>query len=404
MKFLLLGGAGTMAKYVLEKVLSDGAFEEVIVADYNGEAAEKVVAANIDSGTQLRAVQADVHDKKQLIELMNEVDVVGNCTGPYYLLLEPVMDAFFESNCKKYVDLCDDIEAIENVQTEENIQKAKELDKTIIIGLGGSPGVIPVEIMYGSSLMDDVEDVQLSMLLDELEEGGTAVWDHMFENFAGEVATYENGEVKVVDGLSDVIEYSFPEQVFGDVGTVKLYDLGHPEVFTLPQALPNIQNIKIKCAYYPPASMDFIVGLERVGLLNADEVEVDGQKIAPRNILLEKMKDTVMNPEFEGGFVKEVRDPKDYGTGTVIDVYGTKDGNKVHFQSAFQTDMGTVTGYPMAVGAKMLTEGKLTETGIMIPENAIPEAERKDFVDEVYQSIEDAGHPCEKVASVTYGL
>lgn len=404
MKLLLIGGAGTMAKFVLEKVLTDGAFDEVIIADYNGEAAEKVVAENTNSNVQLTASQVDVHEKEKLIELMNKADVVGNCAGPYYLLLEPVMDAFFESECKNYVDLCDDISAIEVIQTEENIQKAKDLDKTIIIGLGGSPGVIPVEIMYGASLMDEVEDVQLSMLLDELEEGGTAVWDHMFENFAGQVSTFENGEVKVVDGLSDVTEYSFPEQVFGNIGTVKLYDLGHPEVFTIPQALPNIQNIKIKCAYYPPASMDFIVGLERVGLLDAKEIDINGQKIAPRTLLLETMKDTVMNPEFEGGFVKEVRDPEDYGTGTVIDVYGTKDGNKVHFQSAFQTDMGTVTGYPMAVGAKMLVENKITETGIMIPETAIPEAERKEFVDEVYQSIKEAGHPCQKIAHVTFGL
>lgn len=335
---------------------------------------------------------------------MNQVDVVGNCTGPYYLLLEPVMDAFFDSNCKNYVDLCDDIEAIEKVQTEENIQKAKELGKTIIIGLGGSPGLIPVEIMYAASLMDDVEHIQLNMLLDELEEGGVAVWDHMFENFAGTVATYEDGEVKVVDGLSDVIEYTFPEEVFGDIGTVKLYDLGHPEVFTIPQALPNVKNIKIKCAYYPPASMDFIVGLERVGLLNASEVNVNGQQVAPRKVLLETMKDTVMNPDFEGGFAKEVREPKDYGTGTVIDVFGTKDGKKVHFQSAFQTDMGTVTGYPMAVGARMLVENKISETGIMIPETAIPEAVRKEFVDEVFQSIEKAGHLCRKTANVTYGL
>lgn len=404
MTLLLLGGAGTMAKYVLEKVLTDDAFEEVIIADYDGDAAEKVVEANKESKTQLTAVQADVHEKEKLTELMNKADVVGNCTGPYYLLLKPVMDAFFESDCKKYVDLCDDISAIEIIQTEENIQKAKALDKTIIIGLGGSPGVIPVEIMYGASLMDEVEDVQLSMLLDELEEGGTAVWDHMFENFAGQVSTFENGEVKVVDGLSDVIEYTFPEQVFGDIGTVRLYDLGHPEVFTIPQALPNVQNIKIKCAYYPPASMDFIVGLERVGLLDASEVDLNGQQVAPRKLLLETMKDTVMNPDFEGGFVEEVREPKDFGTGTVIDVYGTKDGNKVHFQSAFQTDMGTVTGYPMAVGAKMLIENKITETGIMIPENAIPEEERKEFVDEVYQSIEEAGHPCQKIAHVTYGL
>lgn len=404
MKLLLLGGAGAMAYYVLEKALNDGAFEEIVVADYNEEAAKKVVEENKNENVKLTAVKADVHEKDSLVKLMNEADVVGNCTGPYYLLLEPVMDAFFESDCKNYVDLCDDIEAIEKIQTEENIQKAKDLDKKIIIGLGGSPGVLPVEIMYASSLMDHTETIQLSMLLDELEEGGVAVWDHMFENFAGTVATYEDGKVVDKKGLSEVIEYDFPKEIFGNIGKVKLYDLGHPEVFTVPQALKDVKNIKIKCAYYPPESMDFIVGLERIGMLDSEEVEVEGKKVSPRKVLLETMKDTVMSDDFEGGFSREVREPEDYGTGTTIDVYGTKDGNKVHFQSAFQTEMGTVTGYPMAIGARYLVEGKIEDTGVMIPELAIPEGLRKDFVDEVFNSIEENGHLCRKVSSVKYDL
>ena len=404
MKLLLLGGAGAMAHYVLEKALDDGAFDEIVIADYNEEAAKKVANENQRNKVKLTAVKADVHDKETLIQLMNEADVVGNCTGPYYLLLEPVMDAFFESECKKYVDLCDDIEAIEKIKTDEKIEKAKKLDKTIIIGLGGSPGVLPIEIMYASSLMDHTETIQLSMLLDELEEGGVAVWDHMFENFAGTVATYEDGKVVDKKGLSEVIEYDFPEEIFGDIGRVKLYDLGHPEVFTIPQALPDIENIKIKCAYYPPKSMDFIVGLERTGMLSSEEEDVEGKKVSPRKVLLETMKDTVMNDDFPGGFSTEIRQPADYGTGTTIDVYGTKDGKKVHFQSAFQTEMGTVTGYPMAIGARYLVEGKIKETGVMIPELAVPKDLRKEFVDEVFNSIDENGHLCRKISSVKYDL
>lgn len=400
MKILVLGGAGAMAGFSIEKLLADDFFEEIIVADYD-EAAAKGKVESLNNKV-LSAVGVDVHDKEALVELMNSVDVVANCTGPYYLLLEPVMDAFFDSDCKKYVDFCDDIEAMEVVMTDENQQLAKDQGQTIIIGLGGSPGVLPVEIMYGASLMDKVETVQLNMLLDELEEGGVAVWDHMIENFQGQIAVYENGELIEREGFSDVIEYTFPEEIFGDVGTVKLYDLGHPEPLTIPQVLPDIENVYVKCAFYPPAGMDYVVEMNNQGFLSSEKVEVDGVEVSPRGVFLKMLENTVMNPDYPGGFQPEGREPEEYGTGTVIDIIGTKDGKEAHYRSAFQTDMGTVTGYPLAVGAILLGKDEINEPGIMIPEEAIKN--RKEFVDDVFNSIKDLGHPCKKIADMTYGL
>lgn len=400
MKLLILGGAGTIASLVIYQLIADDYFDEIVVSDYNEASAEKVVRGL--NNPKLKASKADVFDKARLLELMNEADVVANCTGPYYLLLEPVMDAFLDSDCLNYIDFCDDIEAIEAVMTPENQKRSKDKGQHIIIGLGGSPGVIPVEIMYGASLMDEVETVQLSMLMDELEEGGPAVWDHMFENFYGDVTTYEDGKLKTVKGFSDLVEYDFPKEVFGDIGKVKLYDLGHPEVFTIPQALPNVKNIKIKCAFYPPEGMDYVIEMDRQGFLDTKPVKVGEVEVSPRLVFLKLMENTVMNPEYPGGFQPEGRAVEDYGTGTVIDVYGTKDGKKAHFQSAFQTNMGTVTGYPLAVGARLLAEGKIEGLGMMIPEVAI--TDQGSFVNEVFDSIRDLGHPMKKTAHIKYGL
>ncbi len=400
MKLLLLGGAGAMAGYTLEKLLADNFFQKIVVADYNKEAAEeKVESLGHDV---LTAVGIDVHDKEALVNLMNDADVVANCTGPYYLLLEPVMEAFFESSCKKYVDFCDDIEAMEAVITDENKKRATEQGQTIIIGLGGSPGLLPVEIMYGASLMDKADTVQLNMLMDELEEGGVAVWDHMLENFQGKIAVYEDGELVEREGFEEVIEYTFPEEIFGEIGTVKLYDLGHPEPLTIPQALPEIENVYVKCAFYPPAGMDYVVEMNRQGFLSTEKVEVDGTEVSPRGVFLKMLENTLMNPDYPGGFQPKGREPEDYGTGTVIDIYGTKEGKKAHFRSAFQADMGTLTGYPLALGAILLGKGEINEPGIMIPEEAIKD--RKEFVDEVFHSIKELGHPVKKVAEITYGL
>lgn len=400
MKLLVIGGAGHMSSSSLEKVVADDYFEEVIIADYNLEAAEDKVKEIGKSN--YRAAQIDVYDKPKLVELMNQVDVVANGAGPYYLLLEPVIEALFESTCKNYVDICDDISAINDVMTDENKKRAKEQDMRIIIGLGGSPGVIPVEVMYGASMMDDVHEAGLYMVMDELVEGGPAVWDHMYENFNGKIDIFEDGELKQVEGLTREEYYDFPEEIFGDLGRAKVYDLGHPEVFTLPQALPNIKNIPIKVTIFPIEAMELIKDFNTQGLLNAEEIEVDGTKISPRKVLLELTKETQLNPDYKGGLHDSYRGPNEIITGSIIEVHGTKDGKPVTYRSGFSTPMGPITGYPMAVGARMLAEGEIETTGMMIPEFAITDPGK--FVHEVFNSIKDTDHFLRRFARVTYDL
>ena len=130
---LLVIGAGHMSSAALEKIVADDYFEEVIIADYNLDAAENRVKEI--GKDKYRAVQVDVFNKEDLVELMDEVDVVANGAGPFYKLLEPVIDALFESTCKNYVDICDDISAINDVMTEENKKRAKEQDIELLLDL-----------------------------------------------------------------------------------------------------------------------------------------------------------------------------------------------------------------------------------------------------------------------------
>lgn len=396
MKLLAIGGAGFMTQSALEKIVADDFFDEVIIADYNLEGAQAVVK-NIGND-KYRAEQVDVMDKERTLELMNQVDVVMNGAGPFYRLLEPIIDAFLESSCKNYVDICDDISAIEDVMTDENKAKAKENGQSIILGLGGSPGIIPVEIMYAATMMDDVHEAGLYMIMDELVEGGTAVWDHMYENFNGQVTIYEDGKLQEVEGLSRVEEYTFPDEIFPGVGTTEVYDLGHPEVFTLPEGLPNIKDIKIKCTIYPTPVMELLKNFNTQGLLDSKAIEVDGEEVVPRNVLLKLIEKTQLNPEYEGGLHPSHRGPQEVVTGSIIEVHGTKDGKPVMYQSGFSTPMGVITGYPMAVGARMMAEGDIKETGIMIPEIAITNPEK--LVNDVFDSIEDSPHFLKRFAKI----
>ena len=88
MRIVVLGGAGAQAAYAVKKILADGAFDDVVLADYD-EAKVKAYAEELDD-ERVTAVQADVLEKEPLLELMNTADVVANCTGPFYKLLPPI--------------------------------------------------------------------------------------------------------------------------------------------------------------------------------------------------------------------------------------------------------------------------------------------------------------------------
>ena len=400
MKILILGGAGAQAAYAIEKILKDGAFDEVVLADYDEERA-KAKAASLEDD-RVSAVHCDVLDKEPLIELMNQADVVANCTGPYYKLLPPTIDAFMESDCKKYVDFCDDIAAFEEVMTDEAKQEAIDKGKSIIIGLGGSPGLIPVEIMYADSLMDTTDTVKLHMIMDELEEGGPAVWDHMLENFNGTVHVWKDGRLQEENGLEVVERFEYDEHTFGDIGEIAVYSLGHPEVYTLPKALPDLDEISIKISMYPIKVMDMVVDFNRIGLLETDPIRVGDVEVAPRSVLLALMENLYEKAEENGGFLApEYREEEDRMSGTSITVYGSKDGQKAVYRSSFSSLMGPATGFPLAIGARLLAEDKV-KAGMMIPEEAIEDPEA--FVEEAFASMPELGYNLTRQSAIEYQL
>lgn len=257
--------------------------------------------------------------------------------------------------------------------------------------------------MYGNSLMDRADTVKLNMLMDELNEGGRAVWDHMLENFAGSISVWKDGSLQTEQGLKVVDQYDFDEDVFPGVGRVPVYTLGHPEVYTLPKVLPHLKDIIIKTSYYPTKVQEMIVDLDRLGMLKTAPLQVGSIEVSPRAVLIEAMmKNIFENPDEKGGWDPSYRDQRNLISGAAIEVHGNKGGKSVTYKSGFTTTMGPVTGYPLAVGAAMLLRGEIKPIGIMIPEEAITRTE--EFVNDVFSSIERAGHPLRRKAEVVHNL
>lgn len=376
-RIVVLGGAGAQGLFSIEALLQRDVFDEIVVASRNIEHTQHILDKNFNS-PKLKVAQVDVLNKNSLMNLIKDADVVANCTGPYYTLGESIIDTVIEAG-KDYVDFCDDIAAHEKIFTPEREKQAKKNGIRIIIGLGSSPGTMPLTVVYASALMDVVDDVTFYLAISDREPEGPAVMQHTMENFMGDIPVVKDGKRAVERDFEGEVYYDFGEPF----GIVPVSSIGHPETFSLPRVLPDIKNIAIKLALYPTEVQRTLKVLTKTGLTSTKPIEVKGQTVVPREITLALLEKITPRTKL---FENEHPEPL---SSSAIEIRGKKDGNEVLFKTLGFGNMGPATGYPLAIGAEMLAQGKIEKVGLMVPEECI---DPLPFLTEVGQRVQEAGY------------
>jgi saccharopine dehydrogenase-like NADP-dependent oxidoreductase len=175
---------------------------------------------------------------------------------------------------------------------------------------------------------------------------------------AGEVPSFLGG--KLVDvpagGGYEKVQFEPP------LNDVTLFDCGHPEPITIPKFLSNIEECTLKGGLTPEWNNNFAAGLKNLGLLKSQKMQRRLSKVIHR---IEKI--------FETGDAVEA-------SGVRVDLYGKINGKDSHLAYATPSiPMGELTGYPAAICARLLAEGKIGGVGILPPESQDP----KLFLDEL---------------------
>lgn len=377
MKIVILGGAGGQGLHATKGIIKGGVFDEIVVASRDVEHSQKVVDS-LDAGdSNIRAEKIDVMDTKALVELIKDAHVVANCTGPYYLLGEYVVEAAIQAG-KHYVDFCDDVTVHKKLFSGDYHKRAQEKDISMIIGLGASPGIMPLQAYEMARDLDVVEDIDLYMGIDVLDNAdGDAVLLHVIENFVDDIDIIKDGKADREEPFEGVDYYDFG----GPIGEVMISTMGHPETFTLPRVLPKAQNIKIKLGFYPSKAFETLKVLIEDGLASEEPLDVKGEEVVPRDYLVSHLREN-MNSQAE----RPLGQPM---TGSMIRVRGIKDGQEVERKSSSFSQMGPSTGYPLAIGAELLAQGKIEKTGLLVPEEAL---EAESFLYEFGKRVLEGGH------------
>jgi saccharopine dehydrogenase (NAD+, L-lysine-forming) len=376
MKVLALGGAGDMGRMAVAVLLDSPKITSITVADINSDLIN-IFVEMVDS-PKVSAVQIDINEKDKLLDLISSHDVIINTVGPFYKFEVPIIEAIIEAK-KPFLDICDDWKPTLDVLEYDN--KAKEAGITAVIGIGASPGITNIMGVYACSKLDEVDQLitawgmdidikagkkpkyyikpeKLRKKLEKTEIKPNAALMHLLYETIEKIPTFKDGKMIEIEPLTEVEPFDFP-------GFKNMYacHIGHPEPITLPRT------IKAKS----------VSNIMYIGESATDATRKYSQKIKDKELTVEEAT-MALGKEFGELTKKAFKDKsilEQYAGGppslSVIAI-GTKDGKRKKIAVALGREpfgeMAGVTSVPLGIATIMLIEGKITQKGVLTPEEA----------------------------------
>ena len=367
-------GVGAVGTVTATHLAKSPEVSEVILGDIALQRAK--IVKNQLKNPKVSVVQADASSEKSLISVLNKVDIIINATLPNFNLT--VMNAALKSNVH-YIDLA----SWTTVKMQLDFNDIwKDAGLTAILGLGEDPGISNVFARYIVDKLDRVEEIRV-------RDGETVVskdfpFACLFSPavFLYEVFelpdVYENGVLHKVDPLTGEELYEFPEPI----GPLTVYHVSHEETETLPLFInKGLKHVDFKLAL-SPETVQMLKVLKQLGLLSDNPLNLKGQKISPKEMVLSLFPKPADLPGKVDGYAS-----------VVVDVKGEKKGEKIrHLVYTFMshreayekygaTATSYLTGTPPAIGAIMIAKNEISTRGVISPECLEP----KPFMDKLSQ-------------------
>lgn len=372
MKVLILGGAGNVALATARDLLEfDG--EEVTaitLADQRFEEVQKRVVA-LDS-EKVSAAAVDISDRKSLVELASNFDVVINEAHAGILQLL-AMEAALEARAH-YIDLGTFPEVLsQQLKLDREFEKAR---LTAIVGLGSGPGINNVIARYLADKLQTVDSIEISFAAKSLTKTNSPLplpYDvgGLWALFTLKPIVYEEGEYVekpsfyslYKDGLLE--ERQFPDPI----GVCKLGYFPHVETHTLSKYLADkgVRNVNVKGAFSQTVIEKFGLLID-IGLTNPEPIDVKGTQVVPQDVLVSCV----------GKLPSAPVEPVEYGC-TRVAVTGQKNGQLLEYTAEMFSGpyrgLNAVqhrTGHAPAIGARMIQRGTISRRGVFPPEAGTP--------------------------------
>ncbi|MCP5517805.1 MAG: saccharopine dehydrogenase NADP-binding domain-containing protein [Verrucomicrobiales bacterium] len=384
MKVFCLGGAGRICREAVLDLVQHSGCEAIVVADFDPVEGRRVVEWLADPRVSFQRV--DVRDHTATVAAMQGFDVVMDGTT---IKLNGLSTACIAAAGCHGINL--------NGFGEEDASDAvfRANRKACVPGFGMTPGVTQMMAMHAAGQLETVETVRVShgafrpiAFSASITETTTYEYDPALP---GRVV-FEDGEFKQVPPFARPREVQLPPPY----GRTVQYIIPHAETRTLAQALAGqgVRLIEVR-GTWPERNMRLVRALYEYGFLRNERVRVNDAEVG----VLEAIAAYLMQS-------KEGTETELYGYSLHVEVEGQREGRRfrhtlTHTHPASdgsEPDWAGLRAYtrnvgiPMAIGATMLATGRVSGTGVLIPEEAFEPAavfaELKRRRIEIHEAIE----------------
>ncbi|MDW7681014.1 MAG: saccharopine dehydrogenase C-terminal domain-containing protein [bacterium] len=385
MKVLVFGGSGKIGSAVAWDMAKDTQITEIGITGRRKQALEEVKAW-IGSDRVIPHV-LDVNNKLSATKLMKQYDV-GAIALPDRRTSYKVAHFAIESGLN-IVDMLEeyhrrpDANEIEGLEIPDGMtldeygdwlhETAIANGVTFVDGMGFAPGLSNVTVGEAIRKMDTAESAiarvggipsKASAQKHPLKYMITWAFEHVLREYMIKLKVIKDGRVVEVDAIGDRERFRFTK--FGkDEQLVCAVTPGMPSfIFSRPE----LKEFAEKTIRWP-GHWEGVDTLKECGLLDIEPHDFKGSKIVPREFLL-----SLITPRLR---------PLEGDTDVCVmynTVIGSKNGKKVKIEYFLWDEADTknnissmmrITGFPVAITAKLLLEGEIAAKGIVPPEDCI---------------------------------
>lgn len=292
-KVLIIGAGGVSRVATKKCAMNSEVFSEIVLASRTQSKCDEIAGEiKKELGIDIQTAKVDADNVEELVSLIEEIkpNLVLNVALPYQDL--SIMDACTKTKVN-YLDTANyehpDTAKFEYKEQWARDKNFKEAGIMALLGSGFDPGVTNVFCAYAQQYLFD--EINYIDILD------CNAGDHGYPfatNFNPEINLrevsangryWEEGKWIETKPMEIMMKWDYPE-----VGVKDSYLLYHEEMESLCQNIKGLKRIRFFMTF-GQSYLTHMQCLENVGMLRIDEVEVNGVKVVPIQLLKELLPD-----------------------------------------------------------------------------------------------------------------
>jgi len=341
--------------------------------------------ATLIGNAKVSIQQVDATDQDMLVGVLGTADACLNATIYYFNL--QVMEACLQAGVG-YTDMGGLFHTTR--KQLELSERYGEAGLSAVLGMGSAPGVPNLQARYAADRLDSVEHIRIYDGIrppppDDLRFAYAV--PTIVDELTLAPMVFRNGEFAACEPMSEFEDYWFTPPL----GLLPMHLSLHSEVATLPITFQQkgVKECFFKINYWGMAkkTVEKIRVLADFGFAGRDPVEVKGNRVVPRDLLVAMMADYV--PPITEFLAPAKSHPPDWVKEIVTEVRGRKDGQAMTYRLGTLTCKGALpTGVAPARAAIWLADGRIppgvhAPEAVLEPESFFEELEERDIYTQV---------------------